>query len=245
MSDYERYGDYNDIEDEAPKKNPILLAMRILTGIICALVIGILLLRLILFSSYPNKVKNIYFNDTLTEYYNSTAGNINAKTQELRFEYEDPKTGYFFCKHLILIEDINQLQITVRYKTSNIKYINENFETALDPQGENLFTYRLCSNKSYEGYTINEDESLPEDAEPQSFYLPSADEDASRAQYRYKKLVFDGVDFDTENDDDIKWMRLEILLPDGRRCASVLIYENNEKHSQFEEYKLSKDEAPE
>ncbi len=241
MSDYERYGDYNDIEDEAPKKSPFLVTMRILTGAVCVLVVGILVLRLVLFSTYPNSVKNIYFNDTLTSYYNENNGNIDLKTQELQYEYSDSKTGYFFCKYLILAEEIGQLQITARYNVTNIKYINEEFGIDLDPNGENLFTYRLCSNKSY---NLEEGDFLDEDAEPISFYEPSAEKDGALAQYRYKKLVFDGVDFSTEPGDDIKWIRLEILLPDGRRCASVLIYENNETYSQFDEYKLSESEMP-
>ncbi len=239
MSDYERYGDYNDIEDEAPKKSPILITMRILTGLVCILVVGVLFIRLALFSNYPKEVKNIYYNDSLTEYYNASAGQIDAKTQPLQYAYSDSKNGYFFCKHLVVVEGIQQIQITVRYNTSNIKYINEDFGVSLDPKAENLFNYRLCTNKDFAEDAFDENGVLKADAEPQNFYLANAGIKAKQAQYRYEKLVFDGVDFSTANGDDVKWMRLDIMFPDGKRCASVVIYENNENYSQFDNYEIT------
>ncbi len=245
MSDYERYGDYNDLEDEAPKsKNPILVTMRILTALVCVAVIGTLVIRLFLFSSYPKSVKNIYFNESLLEYYSDTDGDIGAKTQDLQYAYSDPTLGYFFCDYLILIEEIGQVQITARYNTSNLKYMSEQFGVELDAGAENLFSYRLCTNKSYDESDYDKNGILKEDAEPKSYYEVSDSVSDSRTQYRYAKLVFDGVDFSTDKGDGVYWMRLEVLLPNGERCASVVIYQNNDNFSEFEDYSLSKGELP-
>ena len=71
MSDYERYGDYDDIEEDLPKsKNPVVIALKIMIFAVCVGVIGLIAFRMIAFNSYPASVKNVYFNESLTGYYN-------------------------------------------------------------------------------------------------------------------------------------------------------------------------------
>ena len=95
MSDYERYGDYNDIEDDLPKsKNPVLIILKILTALICIGVIALLAFRLIIFNNYPESVKKVYFNDVLTKHYNANDGNIIVKTQNFN-------THYFFSTRVV------------------------------------------------------------------------------------------------------------------------------------------------
>ena len=112
MSDYERYGDYNDVEDDLPKsKNPIIIILKLLIALICVGVIGILGFRLIIFNYYPDSVKNVYFNDALTEHYDERDGDIVIKTQKLLAPYDDNVNGNFFCDNLYLVDEIDQLQI--------------------------------------------------------------------------------------------------------------------------------------
>lgn len=226
MSDYERYGDYNDIDDDLPKsKNVVLIALKILVGAVCALVIGILAVRMFLFSNYPKSVSGVYYNDTMTDYYRSNDGAVSLKTQELRAPYSDNINGYFFCDCLILAEDIGQLQVTVRYNKASLGYIGEELSEVLEDK-EGIFDYRLTDNngKSYE---------------VSSRYFDT------RAMYRYEKLVFDGVDFSTERGDEVKWMRLEVFIRGAEAdepYAMVAVYENNENYSRFDDYKLSRKE---
>ena len=66
--------------------------------------------------------------------------------------------------------------------------------------------------------------------------------------YKYYKLVFDGVDFGTgENEEPANWIRLEITVNGIERELPfmVLIYENNDVYSVFEDYELSGEEKPE
>ena len=71
MEDFERYGDYDDIEDDyGGKKSPIVIILKILVAVVIISVVAILAFRLVLFNIYPDSMKNIYFNDKLEAYYN-------------------------------------------------------------------------------------------------------------------------------------------------------------------------------
>lgn len=241
MSDYERYGDYNNIDDEESAgqktKNPVMLTLKIITAAICIGVVGLIAFRLILFSSYPASVKNVYFNDALTAYYEAEDGEISIKTQDLRASYDDEDLGNFFCDYLYVVEDIGQLQITVRYNTATVKRISEKLGVSLDADDSEIFTYRL-----YASYGEGEGEQRV------TGNLTSTVFD-SKVMYRYNKLVFDDVDFSTVDGlGNPYWIRLEIFVAghDGENDVPymVAIYENNEDYSDFEEYKLSKKELP-
>ena len=233
MSDYERYGDYNEIEDDLPKsKNPVLLILKILTAIICIGVVGLLGFRLIIFNNYPDSVEKVYFNDTLTEHYNAKEGNITVKTQKLLAPYDDNKAGNFFCDNLYLIDEINQLQITVRYNKSLVDDISKKLGVEIDDMSADLFDFRLVA--SFGEGDIRTCGSLS-DSVFDSFVM-----------YRYHKLVFDGVEFDTEKEGAPYWIRLEVTLksaPEGE-SYKIPIYQNEEKYSSFEIHKLTSKEKP-
>lgn len=231
MSDYERYGDYNDIEQDCPRsKSPVLLILKIITALVCLSVVGVLAFRMILFSSYPESVRNIYFNEALTAYYESTDGNIGAKTQNLRFPYDDEDLGNFFADHLIVIEGIDQLQITVRYNTGSLPRIaEENGVGELDADDASIFSYRLCDNYgkiySTDGVAVFD----------------------KQVMYRYGKLVFDGVSLSADESGCFpEWIRLEITVTNDAdsKVYMIPIYENNETYDDFSDYTLSSKEKP-
>ena len=93
MEDIERYGDYNETDEEpSGEKSHIGLILKIVIISVCLLVVGLILFRVILFSYYPKAMKRIYFNDTLTAYYNENSGDINAEISELIKKYRlDPR----------------------------------------------------------------------------------------------------------------------------------------------------------
>ena len=233
MSDYERYGDYNDIEEDLPKsKNPIVVALKIMIFVICIGVIGIIAFRMIAFNSYPDSVSNVYFNEKLTSHYNEKNGEIEIKTQKLRAPYDDEDEGNFFCKYLYAVDDINQLQVTVRYNTATVEKIENELGIQLDEDSSDLFSYRLYASYGEEtGRVIGE---------------LSAEEFDKKLMYRYKKLVFDDVDFSLEEIGSPYWIRLEIVVKghDTDKVYMVPIFENNDKYSTFKYYKLSSKEKP-
>ena len=234
MSDYERYGDYNEVEDDLPKsKNPIIIILKLLTALICVGVIGILGFRLIIFNYYPDSVKNVYFNDALTEHYYERDGDIVIKTQKLLAPYDDNVNGNFFCDNLYLVDEIDQLQITVRYNRSLIDTIANELKIELDDKSSDLFDFRLVASFC-EGDMRTYD--TVSDTVFDSFIM-----------YRYHKLIFDGVEFDTETQGAPYWIRLEVVLksdPSGK-AYKIPIYQNEESYSDFEIYELSGEEKPE
>lgn len=245
--DMERYGDYNEI-DEPPrgKRNPVILIIKLLIALICISVVGILAFRMILFNYYPDSMKQIYFNDTLTEYYIAKDGNIAAETQNMRFPYDDPDEGNFFCDNLILVRDAGQLQVSVRYNTSVFDTIYKKYGVTLDPAADS-FIFRLARDPRENPTT--EDNAEHNDmtevvAEPVGTL--SVNNRESFMMYNYHKLVFDGIDFESDSEPKIEWLRLEVFIKgvDMEKPYKVLIYENNVAFSAFDSYNLSDSEVP-
>ena len=234
MEDMERYGDYNEI-DESPSKNPVIRALKILVGVVCFAVIGFLLFRIALFNYYPKSMSRLYFDEVLTEYYSSTGGNIGAKTQDLRFPYDDANNGNFFCDNLFVIDGAGQIQISVRYNDSIYEEFRQKYGVEVSDE-TNSFRYTLWR------------DPIEEKGEPALVAEVSEVIDDSLLMYRYKKLVFNGVDLGLdEGEDKVEWLRLEIELlgTKEKTVFAVPIYENNESYSTFNEYRLSSGEKPE
>ena len=233
MEDIERYGDYNEI-DEAPggSKNPVATLLKILIVSLCFLVVGVILFRVILFSHYPKMMKTLYYNDTLTAYYNACDGDIEVLTQTMRAPYDDPDFASFMADNLIVIKGAGQLQLSVRYNSSVFDTIEEKYGVRLDKDAEDLFTFELERVPFEEGVEAHKVADV-------SFVASE-----SKFMYTYYKLVFDGIDFyDAETPD---WLRLKITIKDIPTAEPyyILVYECTEQHYQFSEYKLSAKEIP-
>lgn len=232
MEDMERYGDYNEVEEVPRHRGPMGWILRILVGLVILLVVGLLGFRLVLFEYYPKTIKNLHFNDMLTAYYEKTGGEIGAKTQDIRFPYDDSEAGYFFSDHLVVIDGADQLQLSLRLNVSTIDAAEEKYGLdGLSREDLGYFSYRLVDN---EGRVLGEGGAVATE---------------SLAMYRYVKLVFDGVDVFDRADGAVesKWIRLEIFVKgaDSEEPFAMLpIYENNETYNVFTEYKLSRKEHP-
>ena len=234
MSDFERYADYNEYEDDEPrKKSPVSLILKILVGVVCLTVVFVLAFRLIIFNRYPDSMKKLYFDEVLTSYYHEKDGNIGALTQNLRAENDDPDEGNFFCDNLIVIPGINQLQVSVRFNTSLMTSIKKEYGVTLDPDSKDLFTFKL----SVLPLSKNDGTAIPTGT-------LSAVKTDKMLMYRYNKLVFNGVDLTLDGEDEV-WIRLEITLNgiEMEKPYMILIYEDT-ADAKFEEYKLSSGEKP-
>lgn len=237
MEDFERYSDYTEYEEDIVKeKSKLGFILKLLVAIVCLSVVGLLAFRLIIFNTYPDSMEEIYFNDKLTAYYEATGGKIGALTQDLRAEYDDPDEGNFFCDNLIVIKDINQLQVSVRFNTSLMTAIKKEYGVTLDPDSKDLFTFKL----SVLPLSKDDGTAYPTATETQN---PVVKTD-KRMMYRYYKLVFDGVDFELDGEEEI-WIRLEIFINgvEMKEPYMVLLYEDREG-AKFESYKLSSGEKP-
>lgn len=225
--DMERYGDYNEYEEDLPKsKNPIFLVIKLLIIFVCLAVAGVLVFRVAFFNYYPDSIEKLYFNETLTEYYNANNGNIEVKTQDLRTKYDDPEIATFICDNLYVIEGANQLQFSIRYNESAIEYIENKLSlTGLDAKDPELFTYKLAT---YDG-------------ELSATVTPVAYE--NKLMYHYYKLVCDGVEFGGYKNP--AWIRVEVYVKGvDEMFACIPIYENNEGYAVFENYQLTSEDKP-
>lgn len=233
MEDMERYADYNEV-DEAPDggKNPVVTLLKLLVLVLCFAVVGVLAFRVVLFNYYPSEISDLYFNKTLTDYYNSTDGDIGAKTQELRAPYDDPDFASFFCDNLIIIEGAEQLQVSVRYNSSVFDSIKEEYGVELDPSSDGLFTFKLFRVPFEEG------------AEPYEIGRLDTVLTDEVMMYTYYKLVFDDVEFLDGGAKD--WLRLEITLNgvEGADPYYILIYEVSDEYDSFRDYKPGRREKP-
>ena len=233
MEDIERYGDYNEI-DEAPggSKNPVTMLLKALIVTLCLLVVGVILFRVMLFSYYPVAMKTVYYNDTLTAYYNRQGGNIDAKTQTMRAPYDDPDFASFMADNLIVIKGAGQLQLSVRYNSSIFDTIEQKYGVRLEGDAKELFTFEL--------------ERVPFDENAAAYKIGEISyvETSSKLMYTYYKLVFDGVEFLGDGESD--WIRLKITVNSipGADPYYILVYECTEQYSQLSDYKLSGKEIP-
>lgn len=244
MEDMERYGDYNEV-DTPPGRRTGLRVLAIIAALACFAVIALVVFRIIVANYYPASVKKIYFDPVLTEHYNSTGGNIGALTQNIRSEYDDPDEGNIFCDHLIVIKEIDQLQVSLRFNKSVAAALTERFGGEYDPLDGKTFTFRLVRDNptGKTADTFDEKCVLGEltDVKFDTFM-----------QYGYYKLVFNGVDFEGEKFEGANpsWIRLETFVYTSEEEQKTefftmnLIYEDHKEYSAFEEYKLSKKERP-
>ena len=239
MEDLERYADYNEYEDDIPKsKSKVLLTLKILIAIVCIGVVSFFAFRIVMFNYYPDTIEDIYYTEELAAYYEATGGNIGAKTQNMRAPYDNEKSATFFADNLIVIENIGELQVSIRY-LKTLRPEIEALHGVTIGDARDSFTFMLTrNNPSY-------DKNMPVSEEnPVHIVVPARVTviTDSSLTYEYVKLVFDGVDFE-----DVAWLSLAIYV--NGSCAEgepyrIAIYENNEAHSIFNDYELSEEERP-
>ena len=240
MDDFERYGDYNELDEIPGHRSTLGKVLRILVAVVILFVVGFLGFRIVLLDYYPSSIKNVYFNETLTAYYRETNGAIGAKTQRIRFPYADETEGYFQSAHLVVVDGADQLQVALSMNVSAIDAIEEKYGlSGLSRESLDYLSFRLVD--------MVVDETGAERVRVLSEGKVVAEE--SLMMYRYVRLVFDGVDlFDREDGTaPSAWMRVDIYVEgatDDAPFTHNLIYENHEEYNHFKDYALSRKERP-
>ena len=235
MDDMERYGDYNEIDEPPRGKSAASRIIKIAIALLCIFVVGFMAFRIFLFNYYPPEMKNIYFNDTLTAFYNERGGDIGAQTQEIRFPYDHEDKGRFFSDHLIVIREAGQLQITLRYNRSLIDNLESEYGVELE--GDDIFTFVLARDGR---------DNANEEIKSEQVGTLTVNETESVMLYTYHKLVFDGIDFGSDSEPTVEWLRVEVYVKgiELKEPIQLLIYENNDVHYVFKDYTLSDKEKP-
>ncbi len=264
MSDYERYGDYNEDPDE--ERGPsrarwwVIVSRLLRIALICMIfgVCGILVFRMIASSYYPREMKRIHYTDDLAAY--AAAGELYAETQSIRVPFADElilsgddgrlvqsesRFGFFYADNLILVREGGSLQLSIRINKKDIKNIAAQYDLTDFAFSAEAFTFTLYDNEnvSEDKVLVGGDKDYKLDMGAGGVYAPSYVGVDTAGMYHYVKLCFDHVDFE-----DIKWMRLDIT-PAGAdteaedyKQLGICVYENNDSASQFKEYKLKKAE---
>lgn len=242
MEDMERYGDYNEVDEEPGGRSIVGIVLKVLIALIIVSVIAVLAIRISLFNNYPAEVSRVIWTDDLAAYYAATGGDIGAKYQSTRLSYDDPKEGNFFFGELVVVPGADHLQVTVRYNTSLMQSIKERYGIELDPDADPFDIFEFTLVRTASGYT-------PEDgADAESFPTEAvgtlgATKSASNMMYRYARVAFDGVDFGfDEGETPVGWYRLEIRIKGTDKPPYMLpVYTTN---LELEDYKLGRGEVP-
>ncbi len=243
MEDMERYGDYNDTDDDGGHKSGIVgIIIKILIAVVCITVIGFIAFRITIFNHYPDSVSGLIFTPELEEYYEANGGNIGAFTQDNSVKYDDPEKGNFFFDKLIIVPSADHLQVAVRYNTSLMDNLALEYGVELDPDAlpTDLFEFRLARTKT--GYKTPEDSDEPVPVE----YVGtlSAYVEDTNLMYRYIRLAFDGVDFgQDEGEERVGWFRLEINVIGHEKIPTFMLPVYVDEYG-MREYVPSAEEVP-
>lgn len=247
MDDFERYGDYNEV-DFVPKKNPVLRVIKWVALILVFSIIGFFIFRIFTINYYPTKMKSLYFSEDLKAHYAEKNGNIKIWTQKLKAPYDDEKEGNFFCDYLMVCREAGTLQITLRYNESLTDEFEKNYGCKVDMEDRSLFEFTLWRHDK-ESDTWTEAGNLVS-ARWDSFLM-----------YRYVRLVFEDVDYEALHLKDeageklSSWLFLDVHV-DGVKYRDkktkewkdkefkILVYENLEQWYHFKEYERSDHEVP-
>ena len=234
MSDYERYSDYNNPDDDSEELHPYPLWFRVLRAVakwtvigICLVTVAVLLFRIALLGWYPKTAKQLYMTDALKAEY-AEAGQLEVLSQQLLVPYESRKYGFFSAGNMLYVKETGSLQCSVRVNRSAYAEMSMVYKTNLSSEKEDNFRFALY-------YSNSEDISLVYEAT----YVVKE----THLFYDYYKICFDGI----STDENLPWYRLNIHLSgvqdtEAEPTACIVLYENNEEYSRFIPYIPTKEE---
>ena len=207
MEDMERYGDYNDTDDEEKAKPSLVgILIKVLAALVIIAVLGILIFRIVIFNNYPASMSTLYVTDSLA----ALGEDLSPLTQTNGVKYDDAKDGNFFFDHLVVVPEANHLQVTVRYNTSLINNINAKFGSKIHVDTAPTEIFNFAITRTATGYVAEEGETnFPTESAGDLVYVATD----SSFMYKYVRLAFDNCDLGLdEGESKVGWVRLEITV---------------------------------
>ena len=195
MADYERYGDYNDIDEEKiGQRRPVLRLLRIFFTVALFLFAGFLIFRLIVAEYYPRALKTFRMTPALEAY--AEENDLDPERVKISVPYDDNTRASFIADNLAIERNAGAVQFTLRLSKYTMTRLAET--TGTDPEkkpDESRFIVRLQDDFG-------------------NVYEVSDQIGRSYLWYRSVRYCFDGVNFE-----GVGWIRAEIYLSSDPNAA--------------------------
>ena len=138
MADYERYGDYNDIEeDELGQKRPILRLVKILVSLTLFLFCGFLVFRMLVAEYYPREMRKLTMTPGLTAY--SETHDLDPEKLKIRVPYDDNVRASFIADNLVIERQAGAVQFTLRLSRDTMARLSETTGTDVGREPDETF----------------------------------------------------------------------------------------------------------
>jgi len=189
MADYERYGDYNDIDDDKQVggRRPVLRLLRWLVSATLFLFCGFLLFRLIVAEYYPRDLRAFRMTPALSAY--AETHDLSPEKMKIRVPYDDNVRASFIADNLVIERESGAVQFTLRLSKYTMTRLSETLGEDIGTKpDESRFIVRLLDNL---GNRYEKTDQLGQ----------------SYLWYRAVKYCFDGVDFK-----GVAWIRADVYL---------------------------------
>lgn len=171
---------------------------RFLVGVSVGAVCVVLLWRVIT-SSVPKDLTRISMNDAVSEAYAQKGDDLLLYTQEQNsITRNESNYGYFSSCAVLFIPEAEQVQLLIRYNDSTLKALQRDYGLAELPDSS-MDWYDVTLVVATDITPENKEDNLVSD--PESVLLSRVtptyvSESQHRGRYSYRRLVYDGVEFD-------------------------------------------------
>ena len=185
--------------------------------------------------TYPAEMKKTVKNEVLATYYAERGSVPDAFTHDPidSFDY----VGNIQAKHLTVIKDIDQVQISVRYGTVAFENIADKYElTEVPSLGNTDISFRLRAMKLADNAFSNDDKNVDDaDILAEEYFTHSESVDIISGRHQYTRFVFDGVDTDEYN-----CLYLEMYYADNEKAfTNIIIYHSDAAEHGAKKVKLT------
>ena len=196
MEDYERYGDYNNVDDDGKygRHRPILRLLKILVTVTLFLFSGFLVFRLIVAEYYPRELRGLRMTEPLSAY--AESNDLSPEKLKIDVPYDNNVRANFIADNLVIERGEGAVQFTLRLSRDTMARLSETVgEDVGKKPDESYFIVTLCDDLG-------------------NRYEKTDQIGRSYLWYRAVKYCFDGVRFD-----GVGWIRADVYLSSAPDAA--------------------------
>lgn len=156
-------------------------------------VINVIVLWRVLFSGDPSSIKPILANEQTVATYEEQGNSLKLYVQKQKVLTD---SGRFAVTDCVFIPEANQIQVTVRYNNSTLRYLAEDYELSEIPDRKTeIFDITIV--KTTDLTPDDPDDNLDENALKEERFYPSEEpKTAYKSLYSYRKFIFDNITWD-------------------------------------------------